>query len=374
MAKDGRLYFHSAVMRINRRRLLWSSLSIGVASATIARPGNTQTPVQRLPEATQARPANNGLDAIFGSDRSDPSRQSQPNSLSSLSAQPTVAYDRAISSLLIRCSHLGMEQFERGQQDSRYNGSISVLPGYSREFNSYTQVATFQASLDVTTTLFPNLGDLPSRILRQVIRPTQAFFGFVLTSPSHNIIAFRGTSNPKEWVANFQARQSDYGQSGEPRGRVHTGFLRLYDQLAPQVRRTANQLDPKLPCYVTGHSLGGALATLAIADLAQTNRALSSQLQLYSYAAPRVGDAAFGSFVNTIAPNNFRIINLSDVVPMVPPSSLRAEQYSHIGQEWIFLDYAGGDIPASHTTTLYRLAIDRRVETNQIPAFPTTCR
>ncbi|MBF2027725.1 MAG: hypothetical protein IGS48_13330 [Oscillatoriales cyanobacterium C42_A2020_001] len=59
---------------------------------------------------------------------------------------------------------------------------------------------------------------------------------------------------------------------------------------------------------------------------------------------------------------------------MVPPSSLREQQYNHVGQEWGFLDYAGGDVAASHTARLYELAINQQIETNQVPQFPTACR
>lgn len=358
--------------KLNRRHLLLSGLSMGVTGAAIAQAGQAQTTPRRS-TSDKPQPVNESIEAIFGGDRNDTTSQPQTKPPTSIAGRSTVACDRAISSLLIRCSHLGMEQFERGQRDLRYNGSIKVLSSYSPEFDRYSQIATFQVSLDATTTLLTNLSALPTRIVRRIINPTQAFMGFVLTSATHNMIVFRGTSNPKEWVANFQARQSNYGRTGAGQGRVHTGFLRLYEQLTQQVRRAANQFNPALPCYVAGHSLGGALATLAIADLAQTNRALKPQLQLYSYGAPRVGDAAFATFLSAIAPNNYRIINLADMVPMVPPSNLRDQQYNHVGQEWIFLDYAGGDVAASHTTTLYQQAIDRRIETNQMPTFPTAC-
>lgn len=356
--------------KFNRRQLLVSGLTAGITGATVARSVQAQTS-QRNPTPAKTR-STDDIEAIFGAD-SDTTIKPPQTAQSSGLFTPSIPYDRAISKLLIRCSHLGMEQFEQGQQNPRYNGSIKTLRSYSSELDAYTQVATFTVTLDATTTLLTNLSNLGSRIARRIINPRQVFIGFALTSATNNILVFRGTSNPKEWIANFQARQSDYIQSGVVRGRVHTGFLRLYNQLTNQVRRTANQFNSALPCFVTGHSLGGALATLAIADLAQTNRSLKDQLQLYSYGAPRVGNVPFAQFLSAIAPNCYRIINLTDIVPMVPPSNLREQQYSHVGQEWVFLDYAGGDVAASHTTTLYQLAIDKQIETNQIPAFPIAC-
>lgn len=358
--------------KINRRRLLLSGLTAGVTGGAIAQAVQAQ-PSQRLPNPPRLPIPGNDIEAIFGG--GNPSTPAgQPNQPDPSLTPPTIPYDRGMSKLLIRCSHLGLRQFEQGQQDSRYNGAIQGLEGYTPDLDRYTQVATFTASLDATTTLLPNLGDVGNRILRRLVTPRRVFIGFALTSEANNIIVFRGTSNPLEWIANFQARQSNYGQSGGVRGRVHTGFLRLYDQLAVQVRTVTDRFNPKVPCFITGHSLGGALATLATADLVQRNRALQDRLQLYSYAAPRVGDLEFVRSLSTIAPNSFRVINFADIVPMVPPSRFRDEQYFHVGQKWGFLDYGLGDVVASHTTTLYQLAIDKQVESSEIPAFPSMCR
>lgn len=351
-----------------------SGFSAGLTGAAIAHTAEAQTP-QRVPLPTKQPAESGAIDAIFGEPSNTPISP-RPNAAipAGIETQPTIAYNREISSLLIRCSHLGIEQFERGERDPQYNGAIRVLPSYRSDLDRYKQVGAFRVELDATTTLLPNLGDLSNRIVRRIIRPRQVFIGFALTSEAHNIIVFRGTANPKEWIANFQARQSDYVTTAGVKGQVHTGFLRLYDQLSPQVRAIANQFASAVPCYVTGHSLGGAMATLATADLVQNNRSLATQLQLYSYAAPRVGDLAFAKFLAAIAPNNFRVFNLSDLVPMVPPTDLGAQPYVHVGQEWGFLNYAGGDVSETHTTTLYQAAISQQAEINPLPTFPTSCR
>lgn len=341
--------------RFNRRRLLLSGITAGFSASLIA-------------ESAQAQTNNETIEALFGADESS----TQKNLSGQITISPTVAYDRAMSRILIQCSQIGMEQFEQRRRNPRFNGAIRSLPGYSDRLDRYSQIASFNVRLDATTTLLRNLNPLGNRIAQR-IKPTQAFIGFALTASDHNLIVFRGTSNPKEWIANFQASQSDYVQAGAKRGRVHTGFFRLYEQLSEQVRQVANRINLALPCFVVGHSLGGALATLATADLAQ-NAKLRNQLRLYSYAAPRVGDRAFVQYLNTIVPNNYRIINLADTVPMVPPSSLRGQEYYHAGQEWMFLDYAGGDMGTSHAVSLYQVAIGQQIETNQPPSFPTACR
>jgi predicted lipase len=360
--------------KLNRRQLLISGFSAGITGAALAQTAEAQT-TQKVPLPTK-QPADSGaIEAIFGGPNNAPASP-RPNATipAGIETQPTIPYNREISSLLIRCSHLGIEQFEQGERDPQYNGSIRVLPSYRSDLDRYKQVSTFRVELDATTTLLPNLGDLGNRIVRRIVRPRQVFIGFALTSEVQNIIVFRGTANPKEWIANFQARQTDYVTAAGVKGQVHTGFLRLYNQISSQLRTVANQFASTVPCYVTGHSLGGAMATLATADLVQNNRSLAPQLQLYSYAAPRVGDLAFAQFFAAIAPNNFRVFNLSDLVPMVPPTNLGTQPYVHVGQEWGFLNYAGGDVSDTHTTTLYQAAINQRVEMNPLPTFPTSCR
>jgi hypothetical protein len=61
--------------------------------------------------------------------------------------------------------------------------------------------------------------------------------------------------------------------------------------------------------YVTGHSLGGALATLMSALLAQSVASGRRKLQLtmYNYGSPRVGNGAFVQEYNQLVPDSFRV-------------------------------------------------------------------
>ena len=76
------------------------------------------------------------------------------------------------------------------------------------------------------------------------------------------------------------------------------------------------QLERYLPCaeglpvFITGHSLGGALATLAAANL--SGRSLAT---CYTFGAPRVGDKRFSDCLRTPV---YRVVNPLDTVPLVP--------------------------------------------------------
>ncbi len=89
----------------------------------------------------------------------------------------------------------------------------------------------------------------------------------------------------------------------------------------------------------TGHSLGGAVATLAAAYL----RAAGNAVDLYTYGSPRVGNDAFANFVSAQAGLEIRVTHLDDPVPRLPPLLF---SYRHTSPEyWL---YDGGA-----TTTNY---------------------
>jgi triacylglycerol lipase len=89
------------------------------------------------------------------------------------------------------------------------------------------------------------------------------------------------------------------------------------DVAAAATEGLAAEVDPAgLPIVVTGHSLGGALATLLVADLA-ANTPLKPQA--WTFASPNVGDAAFAARYAALTAVSWRIYNQVDVVPYFPP-------------------------------------------------------
>ena len=98
------------------------------------------------------------------------------------------------------------------------------------------------------------------------------------------------------------------------RGRhtVHRGFADEYDALCAPLQQLAGG-SPDL--ILTGHSLGGALATLALDDLPGS--------RLLTWGAPRVGDRQFVESLR--AASIERHVHCCDLVPRVPLESLSRE-------------------------------------------------
>ena len=107
--------------------------------------------------------------------------------------------------------------------------------------------------------------------------------------------------------------------------RVHTGFARALESvllpLQTELRKSAVGAGPgsRKPIFVTGHSLGGALATLAAYRL---QRAGFPVRAVYLHAAPKVGDAAFSAEYASRRIPTFRTEHWRDLVPTLPSAPL----------------------------------------------------
>jgi hypothetical protein len=93
--------------------------------------------------------------------------------------------------------------------------------------------------------------------------------------------------------------------------RVHCGFLDAFNGCKSEIEAAVNESVPSnLRFYITGHSLGGALAQIASAALNRNNLAAC-----YTFGSPRVGTAGFDEQVKC---PHYRVINNWDLVPGVP--------------------------------------------------------
>ncbi|MEG4167375.1 MULTISPECIES: lipase family protein [unclassified Microcoleus] len=266
---------------------------------------------------------------------------------------PKVPYNREISKLLTKCLKLAVEQY--GKKDPKYDGSIVPPDGY-------TQIASFKR---------PEISNSSQLQLQSPVNDSrEVYFGFALTSETNNIITLRGTQSLYEWITNLSALQDDYDSSDDKRGKIHLGFKFIYDKLSQQIREAARQFDTLKPCYVTGHSLGGALAVLAATDIAVHINGLKDQVQMYSYGGPRIGDPVFASFYNELIPSSYRVVNLADVVPVLPPTHIYDCTYQHVGQEWSYL-WQKGDIGENHyLVSNYLPAVSSEVEKDKPLIYP----
>lgn len=305
---------------------------------------------------------------------------------------PTQPYNREISKRLIQFCKLGVQQYKTARANPNYDGEIEVLPAYSEALKGYTQVANFMVEEEIIENYFKNNIPIPSSSfddtltvvnetaravdlrlqdrIRQLVRKKnriRVHSGILLTSKENNVLVFRGTQTQAEWLKNLNANQQQYiNPAGEEIGEVHEGFFQLTNELTPSIAEAVEQLDPTIPFYITGHSLGGAVATLAALEIAQKVPQLKDQIQLYTYASPRVYSPTLAEIHSQLIPNSYRVANLGDTVPLVPPVTI-GNSYIHIGQEWFFLAQFG-DVLLNHVVDTYITAMEQEAENIQADA------
>ncbi len=190
----------------------------------------------------------------------------------------------------------------------------------------------------------------------------------IYKSETDTVIAFRGTADVRNWLTDFDARLLTENDC-----RIHAGFAKaltsVEGQLRPEdfdiarsaaFRRSLSPAEAGTPCaekrlWLTGHSLGGALALL-YAWRFVTGYGYNPFAGIYTFGQPRVGDAAFRDSYNeplsrpadTLSPPSgeragrgaglldctWRVVNAVDIVPHVP---WLLGCYRHAGHE-VFYD------------------------------------
>ena len=171
------------------------------------------------------------------------------------------------------------------------------------------------------------------------------------------VIAFQGSKQIIDWFANFYFLQRDATRGVA--GKVHQGFAMVLDSEWEQLVETIETFRrPNQSIWVSGHSLGAALATLTVARL---NQAGYSPAPFYTHASPRVGDGAFAQqFYEQTQGRHYRFANGVDIVPHLPPAGFAA----HAAANFIPLgltSFAEGflsDLGFTHAGTLYRIETD----------------
>ncbi len=153
-----------------------------------------------------------------------------------------------------------------------------------------------------------------------------------ITTNDETILAFRGTQPPTlifqdpenffevvvdDWLNDANATLVG---GADLAGKVHKGFLASLDSLWPELVAFLNgPFDKTKPFYITGHSKGGGLAFLAAYRLLRNG---FDPAAVYTFAAPRVGDAGFAAlFDDQLKSKTWRIEYRDDIVPHLPPRS-----------------------------------------------------
>jgi len=169
---------------------------------------------------------------------------------------------------------------------------------------------------------------------------TQAY---LLTNDAHVVLAFRGTEAPtsidglKDWLLTDAVNLlivpagrlgTDFIAAGVA-ARFHQGFINALAEIWEPVfeATTAELKAADRPLWITGHSLGGALALLAAWLFL---RKFVNVHQIYTFGGPMIGNKdAVRAFDNELKGKIFRYVEPRDPVPQLPTMSLIANEFDH---------------------------------------------
>lgn len=116
-------------------------------------------------------------------------------------------------------------------------------------------------------------------------------------------LAFRGSSEIKDWIQNLKASLTDWPYGGK----VHKGFKSAFDMVEDELWKaiTVELAHPNCPLYICGHSLGGDLTELA--------SSVWRPMAAYPFAPAPAGNQAFADSLAGIP--IYRHTHGRDIVP-----------------------------------------------------------
>ncbi|HOM16306.1 MAG TPA: lipase family protein [Thermoguttaceae bacterium] len=166
------------------------------------------------------------------------------------------------------------------------------------------------------------------------VRPVTAesMVGYVVWAADVAVVVFRGTDDQADWLVNLDCRTAE-----TPHGTIHKGFYEAYhatpnpqQSLRSQILARLKEGAPKY-LWITGHSLGGALALVCAYDLIENEKFPVNGV--LTFGQPMVVQPQLGEYLDQLLVRRYTyFVNGKDIVPRVPPT------YVHCGARIWFHD------------------------------------
>lgn len=204
---------------------------------------------------------------------------------------------------------------------------------------------------------------------------TTSYTTFINHSTKKLVVAFRGTNSAAQLfkeVALSIAVLCPFCKS--PNSKISNYFISFYEkvfqrELLVSMKATAIKY-ADYDFIMTGHSLGGAFATIAALHLSHENIFPADKLSLYTFGSPRVGNIDFAQEVFENVKQSYRIVHHNDIVPHLPPMDKkcglgRVFKGWHVSNE-IFYNHdfssyrectGGEDMSCSNSIPFYKLRV-----------------
>lgn len=147
------------------------------------------------------------------------------------------------------------------------------------------------------------------------------------------VFAIRGSQSLSDFIDDAYCWMDNFQDVDAEGVRVHAGFLKQYiamrsSMISAVFRMIWKKQNKKI--VFTGHSLGGALATLCGASV--KNQLPDLHVSVYTFGSPRVGNTQFSKVFDAVDVS-VRCVNGSDVVTNIPYAFSFWNSYTHVKGE-----------------------------------------
>lgn len=275
-----------------------------------------------------------------------------------------------ICSLVSYATYAHIPEFEV-EEANRLN---IIVP--CEEYRSIYRAQMYAEAMQVYQNLEPEGLYSFTLIIREML------IALVVQTPSVIFVGIRGTENKfrafiKDWLVNLEASMIRY--PGSKKALFHRGFYNAVMSIYDEVINIVSNL-PRLPIYITGHSLGGAMAAILNArwlnDISQAqefrrysyDQKMVEPISCYVFGMPRYGNP----YVINNFPSPFHVYNQRDGVPTIPP---RFFGYSDIpsAHEFCLSEKNAQPISGYKKGSAFLRFADHKVEFLGVPAHFMEC-
>ncbi len=250
----------------------------------------------------------------------------------------------------------------------QYAKLAKIAEGVSPK-SDYTSVDKQLISEQGYTFLQPIYGSDLSTDATPDVSDTVSYGYLALSSAGELVAVLRGTDTVLEWIDDAQF-YFVFNPIPHTYGFTEEGFSGIYKSLRVARSTSSQTVVSSIKGYVsagtaksvtiTGHSLGGALATLLALDVAR-NTSQESPV-VFTFASPRVGEEFFANDFNDTVPASYRIYNNTDVVPDLPlwPYTSVKTSFKLVSNS----SQVNTDITCSHHLTTYLWLMGQKAGVN----------
>lgn len=204
--------------------------------------------------------------------------------------------------------------FDSFEYFSKQNNKKILEEGYIKLFSTF-----FKSKTDIVDLQFMKLIKYDEEINKDII-----------------ILVFQGSQEPQDWISNLTVKKANYSGKYQVHQGFYDGFklfLKILNdkdfysktQKKYNFNKDIDYINNNCKIILTGHSLGGALATLAACYFHDIG-IKKENMSIYTFGAPPVGDEEFcQKYKNRL--DIYRVVNKNDVIPKIDKIS----KLKHLG-------------------------------------------